>query len=307
MIRSNKFTIINVLLLNLLILGTYLYVPPPQPARAQFLDQSTYGGTSGGSANAQTISIANYSANTPGVVLRFIPGFVNTGPATINVSGIGNVALVRPSSIGNVALSGNELQTGELTCVTYNGSAYQLSCNVDLTPIGRTVEYRGSSTPRGTLIEDGSCVSRTTYAPLFSVISTTYGACDGSTTFGVPDSRGTMFAALDNQGANGAANRITSGGSGCNGTTNGLFCGSQLHSLVVAEIPNISSNSTTGSVQLNSLSLSFVTPGGSSTLGFNNGCCSTVTLTSNSLSTGGTSPSHAILNPVVLGRRAIKY
>jgi microcystin-dependent protein len=47
-----------------------------------------------------------------------------------------------------------------------------------------------SSAPTGYLAEDGSAVSRTTYANLFSVIGTTYGAGNGSTTFNVPDSRG---------------------------------------------------------------------------------------------------------------------
>jgi microcystin-dependent protein/Tfp pilus assembly protein PilV len=47
-----------------------------------------------------------------------------------------------------------------------------------------------ASIPAGYLLEDGSAVSRTTYADLFAVIGTTHGAGDGSTTFNVPDSRG---------------------------------------------------------------------------------------------------------------------
>jgi microcystin-dependent protein len=301
MINLSKSTVGG--LIALIALFAYLYIPPPHPARAQFLDQSTYGGTSGGSANAQTITIANYSAHIPGVVIRFIPGFVNTGPTTINISGIGAVALLRPSSIGNAFLSGGELQTGELTCITYNGAAYQLSCNVDMTPIGRTVEYRGAAIPRGTLIEDGSCVSRTTYAPLFSVIGTTYGACDGSTTFGVPDSRGTVFAALDNQGANGSANRITTGGSGCNGTTNGLFCGTQSYTMLTANLPPytpIGSSSIT--------SFDHTTANSVCQVGAGVAVTDANTLTRSSFQPqGGTSTPFAILNPLVLGRRAIKY
>lgn len=41
----------------------------------------------------------------------------------------------------------------------------------------------------GYLLCDGSAYSRTQYAELFSVIGTTYGAGDGSTTFNVPDIR----------------------------------------------------------------------------------------------------------------------
>lgn len=50
--------------------------------------------------------------------------------------------------------------------------------------------YAGSSIPTGWLECDGSAVSRTTYAALFTAISTTWGSGDGSTTFNVPDMRG---------------------------------------------------------------------------------------------------------------------
>jgi len=43
-----------------------------------------------------------------------------------------------------------------------------------------------STAPSGYLICDGSAVSRTTYASLFAVIGTTYGAGDSSTTFNLP-------------------------------------------------------------------------------------------------------------------------
>lgn len=59
-----------------------------------------------------------------------------------------------------------------------------------LVPVGTLIMWAGNSTPSGWLVADGSCISRTTYAVLFSVISTTFGVCDGSTTFGVPDLRG---------------------------------------------------------------------------------------------------------------------
>jgi microcystin-dependent protein len=49
--------------------------------------------------------------------------------------------------------------------------------------------FAGSSAPTGYLLCDGTAVSRTTYATLFAVISTTYGSGDGSTTFNVPDLR----------------------------------------------------------------------------------------------------------------------
>jgi microcystin-dependent protein len=288
--------------------AVYLFIPPPHQASAQFVDQLTFGGTSGGSANAQTFTIPNLTANPTGVILRFIPGFTNTGPTQINVSGLGLVNMVRPSSIGNVAFSGGEFQAGELTCVIYTGSVYQLGCNVDLTPIGRTVEYRGSAVPRGTLIEDGSCVSQTTYAGLFSVIGTAYGSCSAGL-FALPDSRGTMFAALDNQGANGAANRITNAGSGCTATAVGL-CGSEKQTLAATQLPTINVSTTTTSSQIVTSSAGFVssvsTGGGNGAFGSpSTQAVISAAATGSSTNTGGLS--HPILGPVLLGRRAIKF
>jgi len=56
--------------------------------------------------------------------------------------------------------------------------------------VGIVSPFAGSAAPTGWLICDGSAVSRTTYSRLFTVISTTYGTGDGSSTFNVPDLRG---------------------------------------------------------------------------------------------------------------------
>lgn len=57
-------------------------------------------------------------------------------------------------------------------------------------PIGGIQAFGGSSAPSGWLLCDGSVISRTTYADLFSIIGTSYGAGNGTTTFGLPDMRG---------------------------------------------------------------------------------------------------------------------
>lgn len=93
-------------------------------------------------------------------------------------------------------------------------------------PVGTVIAYAGSSIPAGWLLCYGQAVSRTTYAALFSVISTTYGAGDGSTTFNLPDLRGRGLAGVDNMGGS-AANRITSATSGITGTTLGAAGGDQ--------------------------------------------------------------------------------
>jgi microcystin-dependent protein len=60
------------------------------------------------------------------------------------------------------------------------------------TPIAPATSVSGywSAAPTGYLAEDGSAVSRATYANLFNAIGTTYGVGDGLTTFNLPDSRG---------------------------------------------------------------------------------------------------------------------
>jgi len=54
-------------------------------------------------------------------------------------------------------------------------------------PAGGMMDFGGTVAPTGWLLCDGSAVSRSTYANLFSAISTTWGAGDGSTTFNVPN------------------------------------------------------------------------------------------------------------------------
>lgn len=83
----------------------------------------------------------------------------------------------------------------EIGSVTVNGTATKLyapsggGAEAGITA-GVITPYAGSTAPTGWLMCDGSAVSRTTYSELFSVIGTTYGAGDGSTTFNVPDLTG---------------------------------------------------------------------------------------------------------------------
>ena len=57
----------------------------------------------------------------------------------------------------------------------------------EIVKTGTITSWGNSTVPSGYLECDGSAVSRTTYADLFAVISTDYGAGDGSTTFNLPD------------------------------------------------------------------------------------------------------------------------
>lgn len=58
-----------------------------------------------------------------------------------------------------------------------------------LVPAGSILATGRATAPSGFLLCDGTAVSRTTYADLFTAISTAFGAGDGSTTFNLPDLR----------------------------------------------------------------------------------------------------------------------
>jgi microcystin-dependent protein len=98
------------------------------------------------------------------------------------------------------------------------------------------MDYAGATAPSGWLLCAGQAVSRSTYADLFTAISTTYGAGDGSTTFNLPDLRGRVAVGKDNMDGT-SANRMTTGGSGIDGSTLGSAGGTQTHTLTTAQMP----------------------------------------------------------------------
>ena len=72
----------------------------------------------------------------------------------------------------------------EATRYDFDGANLQ---DVEGVNTGIVLPWSDSSIPSGFLECDGSAVSRSTFATLFGVIGTTWGAGDGSTTFNVPD------------------------------------------------------------------------------------------------------------------------
>jgi microcystin-dependent protein len=67
----------------------------------------------------------------------------------------------------------------------------------NLVPQGTVMYFAMNTAPSGWLKANGAQVSRTTYASLFSAISTVFGAGDGSTTFTLPDLRGEFIRGWD--------------------------------------------------------------------------------------------------------------
>lgn len=74
-----------------------------------------------------------------------------------------------------------------------------------LIPAGAVMPFAMNSAPSGWLAADGTAVSRSAYAALFSAIGTAHGSGDGSTTFNLPDLRGIFVRGSGSQTISGTA------------------------------------------------------------------------------------------------------
>lgn len=111
--------------------------------------------------------------------------------------------------------------------------------SVNSVPTGTVFMWVTSTAPTGYLKCDGSAVSRSTYAALFAVISTTFGAGDGSTTFNLPDMRGRIpMGSGTGTGGGSSGSGAPTGGSGLTARTLGDWAGAETHTLTTAEMPS---------------------------------------------------------------------
>jgi len=154
----------------------------------------------------------------------------------------------------------------EIGTVDETGKAFNPANAV---PSGSVIPFAGSTAPSGWIICDGSAISRTTFATLFALIGTTYGAGNGSTTFNIPDLRGRLVAGFDSANATG---RLTSSATGgVSASALGNAGGEQAHSLSSTELAshNHSVSGNTGGESVShthSVSVPGTTGGGASTI-----------------------------------------
>ena len=114
----------------------------------------------------------------------------------------------------------------------YNFSGASLT-GIEGIPTATIVPWSSSSVPTGFLECNGANVSRSTYADLFGIIGTTYGAGDGSSTFGLPDLQDNVAVGKSNNknlGSTGGANTVTSTGNVGGSTANATLSTAQLAS-----------------------------------------------------------------------------
>jgi len=154
-----------------------------------------WGATSSGTANAQTISTGTFTG-VDGQTIYFLAGYTNNASMTLNVNGTGATGVLKDGPGGPIFLTGGEVVAGAIIGVTYSVATGQFHLNTNnnqWTP-GQVGTFAMSTCPSGWAAADGSAVSRTvTYSGLFAAIGTTWGSGDGSTTFNLPDLRGTFL------------------------------------------------------------------------------------------------------------------
>jgi len=100
-------------------------------------------------------------------------------------------------------------------------------------PTGTIIPWSDGTAPSGFLECNGAAVSRTTYAALFAIISTTYGVGDGATTFNVPDLQDNVAVSKSNNKAlasTGGANTVAPTGNVGGSTANATLSTAQLAS-----------------------------------------------------------------------------
>lgn len=139
------------------------------------------------------------------------------------------------------------------------------------------------------LYEDGSAISRSKYADLFSKIGTTFGVGDGSTTFNLPNSGGRSTVASGSS-------------SGTSVRTIGQTGGEENHTLILSETPSHLHNNGSGTAFLEQ------DTSGSTLITAATGATSAIFYTTNGNTTSqGGDGAHNTMHPYIVYQRMIRY
>ena len=194
----------------------------------------------GGSSTAYTVtSNQSFTSLQDGIAIAFVPHATNGDGPTLNVDSLGAKPLRGQSG---VALGAGALIQGTPYVAVYDvsGDEWLLHGYYGSTtaiPIGGVIPYCGTAAPNSNFVLCyGQAISRTTYATLFALVSTTFGVGDGSTTFNVPDLRGRVIAGKDDMGGS-SANRLTGQSGGVDGDVLGATGGAETHVITEAQMP----------------------------------------------------------------------
>jgi len=165
--------------------------------------------------SAQTGSAGNFNVN--GTLTA--SGIADTGAlsaASLSVSGALSAASLSVSgatSLATGSISGIMTAPTATTGTNTTQLATTAFVNASITAnpgvlSGSLLMWPTTSAPTGYLNCDGTAVSRSTYASLFAVVSTTFGSGDGSTTFNLPNYTNRMPYGATIGSTGGSANAI---------------------------------------------------------------------------------------------------
>lgn len=208
---------------------------------------------------------------------------------TTHTSQIGSMSSSLTTATGNISTMQGQMTSAQGNITTLQGQMTTAQGNIttlqaSVTSLQDAVEYVGDmkmsarTADHGKwLLCDGRAVSRTTYASLFAVLGSAFGAGDGSTTFNLPNPKGRSPLAV------GQGSTIETGG-GTNRVL-GATGGSESHILTVAEMPSHSHTFTNQTIA-NDASLSLLGTGNRVT----------ASPTTNTSSVGG-STAHSLMHP----------
>ena len=257
------------------------------------------------SADGQTpitggLKITNGTTGLP--ALAFITD-LTTG---IYLASAGNLGLSSGGQ-GTISLSGTAIGVSDNILSYINGAIPM--------PVGAIMDWAGTSAPTGWLLLYGQVISQATYPGLFAICSTTYNTGgEGAGNFRLPDCRGRATFGKDNMGGS-AASRITVAGGNFDGTTLGGAGGGQNHTLLQAELPNVTLTTTisAGQGSHSHTELAFQTgnqtaagpnPPGGSSVGSTTGA-STLPSMSGTTPTGGSGTAFTVLSPAIIFNKII--
>lgn len=197
--------------------------------------------TTAGTSTAYTVTTNNSYAATPadGSKITIVPHATNGASATLAADS-GTAFPIRVDASNAVPAAA--LVLGSPYSVVFNSSAsawilHGYYGSPSAVPIGAVLDYAGTTAPNSNFaLTYGQCISRTTYATLFAIHGTSFSACDGTTTFGLPDIQGRAVFGKSNMSGSDSG-RITVAGGNFDGTVLGGSGGLQNHTLLTAEMP----------------------------------------------------------------------
>lgn len=205
---------------------------------AQWRDDISGAIVTGGTSTAYTVTsyqVFTTLALMNGQMIAFSPHATNGATVTLNVDGLGAKPL---RSSPSVELLAGVLVQGTPYVATYNNSdaAWYLHGffgNPYNVPIAGGMDFWGTGVPNSSFaFPIGQAISRTTYSALFTIMSTTYGIGDGSTTFNLPDKTGRVSAMKE-----ASATRLTSTYFVGDSTAMGAVGGGESKTLVTGNLP----------------------------------------------------------------------